>query len=95
MIKRTNPRNLNPFTDRQLRLLETVREKIRQLNDPNPEIIHHESFEWFIEQTRQFGKIPKIRFRPHCCQIKAELIESAGLVDKVKEEQISQIALAR
>jgi hypothetical protein len=84
-------RNQNPFTDRQIRLLEAIRDKIRQINDPDPEIITHESYRWFTEQTKQFGKIPKIRFHPKSCQIKAELIEKAGLVDGTRQEQISQI----
>lgn len=84
-------RNPNPFTERQIRLLEAIREKIRQIDDPDPDIITHESYDWFIESTRQFGRIPKIRFHPKSCQIKAELIEKAGLVDEARQEQISQI----
>ena len=84
-------RNPNPFTARQTRLLEAVRERIREINDPDPEIITNESYEFNIEQTKQFGKIPKIRFRPNSCYIKAELVEKAGLVDKIRQDQISQI----
>ena len=64
-------RNPQPFTERQIRILETIREKIQQINDPDPDIITHESYEFHIEQTKQFGKIPKIRFRPNSGQIKA------------------------
>jgi hypothetical protein len=53
-------RNPQPFTERQIRFLEAIREKIRQINDPDPDIITHESYEFNIEQTKQFGKIPKI-----------------------------------
>ena len=90
-MEKSKIRNPNPFTARQTRLLEAVREKICQINDPDPEIITHESYGWRIEQTKQFGKIPKIRFRPNSCQIKAELIEKAGLVDEARQEQISQL----
>jgi len=84
-------RNTNPFTERQVRILEAVREKIRQIDDPDPDVITHDSYDWNVESTKQFGKIPKIRFHPKSCQIKAELIEKAGLVDEVRQEQISQI----
>ena len=84
-------RNPNPFTNRQIKLLEAIRERIRQINDPDPEIITHESYEFHTEQTKQFGKIPKIRFRPHSSQIKAELIREAGLIDKSREEKTAQI----
>jgi hypothetical protein len=84
-------RNPNPFTARQIKLLEAVRERIREIDNPDPEIITNESYEFNLEQTKQFGKIPKIRFRPNSCHIKAELVEKAGLADKVRQEQISQI----
>ena len=82
-------RNPNPFTTRQIKLLEAVRERIRGIDNPDPEIITNESYEFNIEQTRQFGKIPKIRFRPNSCHIKSELVEKAGLVDIGRQEQIS------
>lgn len=84
-------RNPNPFTARQIRLLEAVREKIRQINDPDPEVIVIQSFEWRTEQTRQFGKIPKIRFKPYSSQIKAEIVRQAGLVDEAREKEIIQL----
>ena len=84
-------RNPNPFTARQIRLLEAVQERIREIDNPDPEIITNESYEFNIEQTKQFGKIPKIRFHPNSCHIKAELVEKAGLVDIARQEQISQI----
>ena len=90
-MEKSKIRNPNPFTERQVRLLEALCEKIRQIDDPDPDIITHESYDWNIESTKQFGKIPKIRFHPKSCQIKAELIEKAGLVDETKQEQISKI----
>jgi len=84
-------RNQNAFTDRQLRLLEAIREKIRQINDPDPEVIRHESYEFRIELTKQFGKIPKIRFKPNGCHIKAELVEKAGLIDESQDEKKAEI----
>ena len=84
-------RNPNPFTERQIRLLEAVREKIRQINDIDPEIIRYDSYEFRAEQTKQFGKIPKIKFRPNGCCIKAGLIEKAGLIDESRSEKKAKI----
>jgi len=84
-------RNPNPFTERQTCLLKAVQKKISEINDLDHEIITHESYEWFIEQTKQFGKIPKIRFYPNSCLAKAEIIEKAGVVDKSRQQEIAQI----
>ena len=84
-------RNPNPFTERQTCLLKTIQKKISEINDPDHEIITHESYEWFIEQTNQFGKIPKIRFYPNSCLAKAEIIEKAGLVDESRQQEIAQL----
>ena len=81
-------RNLNPITDRQIRLLEAVRDKICQINDPDPEVIIDESYEFHVVATKQFGKIPKIRFTPNSCHIKAELAKKSGIIDESKEMEI-------
>jgi len=84
-------RNLNPFTERQTRLLEAIQKKISEINDPDPEIITHETYEWFTQQTREFGNIPKISFSPHSCLTKAEIIEKAGLINESRQQEISQL----
>ena len=84
-------RNPNPFTSRQIRLLQAIRDKIREINDPDPEIITNESYEFHAEQTKQFGKIPKIRFKPNGCDIKAGLTEKAGLIDESQSEKKAEI----
>ena len=84
-------RNPQPFTERQIRLLETIREKMCQINDPDPDIITHESYEFHIGQTKQFGKIPKIRFRPNSGQVKARIIEKTGLIDDSQTEKKAEI----
>jgi len=84
-------RNPNPFTERQTRLLEAIRERICEISDPDPEIITHESYEWYTEQTKQFGKIPKIRFYPNSCLAKAEIIEKGGLINESRQQEIAQL----
>ena len=84
-------RNPNPLTERQVRLLEAIQKKISEINDPDPEVITHESYEWFTEQTKQFGKIPKIRFYPNSCLTKAEIIEKAGLINESRQKEITHL----
>ncbi|GBC64175.1 hypothetical protein DENIS_5193 [Desulfonema ishimotonii] len=61
------------------------------MDNLNSEIITHESYEWRNEQTKQFGKIPKIKFFPHSCQVKADIIREAGLDNKDREKELSTI----
>ena len=84
-------RNPDAFTKRQIRLIKAVRDKVCEINDPNPEIITDETYQWRYEQTRQFGRIPKIRFKPYCSQAKAELVRQAGLIDDNRERQLEQL----
>ena len=84
-------RNPNPFTARQIRLLEAIRNKLREINDPDPEVITNESYKFHTEQTKQFGKIPKIKFKQNGCYIKAELIEKAGLIDESQNAKKAEI----
>jgi len=84
-------RNQNPFTQRQIRLLEAIREKLQEVNDPDPEIITNESYEFYTETKKDFGQIPKLRFRPNSTRIKAEIIDSAGLIDESQKEKKAAI----
>lgn len=84
-------RNCNSFTTRQIKLIRALDKKIAEIDDPDPEIITHESYEWKIEQTKQFGKIPKIKFHPHSCQVKAEIVRNAGLDNAKREKELSDI----
>lgn len=84
-------RNQNPFTARQVRLLEAIQGRIQEINNPDPEVITNEGYEFHTEQTKQFGKIPKLRFRPNSSRIKAEIIISAGLIDESQKEKKAEI----
>jgi len=84
-------RKQNPFTNRQLKFLESIQDKIREIIDPDKPYISHESFSFQTKQTKQFGKIPKIVFTPHGTQIKAEIIRKAGLVNESRDKEIDQI----
>jgi len=84
-------RNCNPFTNRQLNFIKALSNKISKIDDPDPEIITDESYHWRIEQTKQFGKIPKIKFHPNSCRIKAEIIRESGLIDDDRNNKLSGI----
>ena len=84
-------RNIYPFTARQLRFLEAIQSKLVQITDPDPEFITHETFEFKIKQTKQFGPLPAIVFKPHSNQIKAEIVRKAGLIDKDREAALQKI----
>lgn len=84
-------RSPNPFTDRQVKLLEAIHSRIQEINNPDPDVITNESYEFHTEQTKQFGKIPKLRFRPRSAQIKAEIIVSACLIDESQKEKKAEI----
>lgn len=86
-------RNKNPFTDRQLRLLDSIRQKILEIEDPNPDVIRHDRYEFYTTVTKRYGKIVKIRFMPlsRSTAIKAELAGRAKLFNKTKREQLEKI----
>ncbi len=88
-------RNPNPFTDQQIKFLEAIRDKIREINDPHKDYVSHESVTWYTEQLKGFGKIPKIRFKPNAQSIKAEIMRSAGLTDSISESRKQSRRAAR
>ena len=88
-------RNPNPFTDRQIRLLEAIRERLREINDPDPEIITNESYGWYTETIAGIGKIPKIRFKPGSQSIKSEIMEQAGLTESISHDRKQKRSQAR
>ena len=88
-------RNPNPFTARQIKLLEAIREKLRQINDPDPEIITNESYDWYTETITGIGKIPKIRFKPGSQSIKSDIMEQAGLTESISDDRKQKRSQAR
>jgi hypothetical protein len=84
-------RKQNPFTKRQIKFLESIQDKFRKINDPDKPYISHESYSFQIKQTKQFGAIPKILFKPHGTQMKAEIIRNAGLLNESRDKEIDQI----
>lgn len=79
------------YTSRQMRLLTAIYDKIQEIDDPDPDIITHETYDFIIDQTAQFGSIPKIRFSPNACRIKADIVSAANLSDPKRTAQIQKI----
>ena len=75
-----NDTETKPIYKRQVQFLESVQDKIKEINDPDKPYISHESYSFLIKQTKQFGKIPKIVFTPHGTQIKAQVLKMLVLL---------------
>jgi hypothetical protein len=74
------PFNPNPFTKFQLKLLESIRSKLIDIRNPEKEVLDDRHFEFYFENTKKFGPIPKIRFKPNALDIKYEIMNEAGYV---------------
>lgn len=70
--------NPNPFTKRQERFLKALRDKMMEIRDPNSAVLDNRWFEFFIQHTKKFGSIPKIRFKPNSAAIKEEIMLASG-----------------
>lgn len=88
-------RSTHPFTARQIRLLEGIQGWMREVTDPNAEVTHAESYEWYTETISGIGKIPKIRFRPNSQGIKARIMYDNGLADPVSRDRKDKRQAAR
>jgi len=79
------------YTSRQMRLLTAIYDKIHEIDDPDPDVITRDTYDWSIDQTAQFGSIPKIRFSPNACRLKADIVSVASLSDPLRAAQIQKI----
>ena len=72
------PFNPNPFTPFQIKLLESIRAKLIEIRDPNKEVLDDRHFEFYLKNTKKFGPIPKIRFKPNALEMKREIMTDTG-----------------
>ena len=77
--------NPNPFTPLQERFLSAVRKKIVEIRDPNKEVQDYKSFDFYLEHTKKFGTIPKIRFKPNSLAVKQEIMNEIDYEPIVKK----------
>ena len=85
------PRNLTPFTPRQVRFIEAIRNQLCDISDPDSPMITDDDYEWHTTTTKDFGKIPKISFKPFSSRTKADIVTQAGLSSKNREDAIDKI----
>ena len=72
------PHNPNPFTALQLKMLREIRGKLIEIRDPGREVLDNHSYEFYIEHTKKFGSIPKIRFKPNSMAVKEQIMKDIG-----------------
>ena len=68
-------------TTNQSKWLEALASKLKEIDDPNPDIIRHDTYKWQLTNLKGIGNIPKISFFPYGrdTTIKAEIMRNAGL----------------
>jgi hypothetical protein len=79
------PFNPNPLTSLQERLLQSIRKKLVEIRKPDQDIDYLQDYEFYIEHTKKFGDIPKIRFRPNSLAMKEEIMQEIGYVPLVEK----------
>lgn len=79
------PRNPNPFTERQLKLVSSLRETLQFLLETGRD------YEFKLKRTKQFGLIPTIQFSNNAQDIKTEIINNAGLYDEERKQKLREI----
>ena len=77
--------NPNPLTHFQAKLLETIRDKLIEIRDPDKEVLDDRTYEFYLQNTKKFGPIPKIRFKPNALDIKQEIMIKAGYTPVTKQ----------
>lgn len=72
--------NPNPFTPLQERILQAIRKKLVEIRNPDKEVLDNCSYEFYIEHTKKFGALVKIRFRPNSLAIKEAIMRDVGYI---------------
>ena len=77
----------------QIRFLAAIAERLRAIDDPEPDVIRHISYTWRTQNIKGFGTIPKLTFTPYgqSTKIKANIMRSAGLQDQDRQKEIDEI----
>ena len=84
-------RKAGPFTDRQIRWLNALTDKLKDIDDPDPPILTHESYVYSLRYVSQYKRrLPRITFTPYGrdTRIKAHIMRKAslGMDDEWKKE---------
>ena len=88
MIRKTQSR-----TTKQALFLKSLTNQLKDMDDPNPDIITYDSYEYHETNLKGIGTIPKITFKPYgkSTQIKAEIMRKANLDNQSKQKEIAEI----
>ena len=81
------------FVLKQHQFLKALTNRLQELDDPNPDIITHDSYEYHETNLKGIGVMPKITFKPYgkSTQIKAEIMRSANIDDESRKKEIDEI----
>ena len=82
-----------PQQSKQSRFLTALTNRLRQMDDPNPEVITHDSYHYHETTLKGIGTIPKITFTPYgqSTKIKAEILRKSNLGNESRQQEIAQI----
>lgn len=80
------PHNPNPLTPLQERFLSAIRNKLIEIGNPHKDVEDCRSFEFYLEHTKKFGTIPKIRFKPNSLAVKEEIMSDVGYIPIAKKD---------
>ena len=72
------PLNPNPFTKKELLFLESLRAELSRIRNPDKEIDERQDFSFYLQQTKKFGLIPKIKFGSNILATKERIMAEAG-----------------
>lgn len=88
MIRKTESR-----TTKQALFLQSLTNQLKDMDDLDPDIITHDSYEYHEANLKGIGTIPKITFKPYgkSIQIKANIIRKANIKNPTVEKEIEEI----
>ena len=82
-----------PHQSKQSLFLTALHKKLQEIDNPDPDIITHDSYQYHEINLKSMGIIPKITFKPYgkSTQIKAEIMHQANLYDESRQREIDEI----
>jgi len=78
--------NPNPFTELQSKFLNRIHEELAAIRNPEKDVLDNRDFELYLEHTKTFGTIPKIRFIPNTQTIKEKIMSDVGYTPVTKKD---------
>jgi len=84
---------INKSIFKQSIFIQSLSKKLKEMDDPDPDVITHNNYEYHSVTLKHFGIVPKITFTPYgkSTQIKAEIMRSTNLYDESRQQEINEI----